>query len=374
MARGLETEGADLKPKPKRKPGSSEHAGARAPRAARPDEGHGRRLTAAFEALEGFPALSEPRDRMLQLARDDRPPVGEVVAAVESDLALCVAVLRLANELQTRRRSAPVTNVPAAVRTLGAAGVEAIGARIEVFDFFERGGAWGREPERFRLHAAATQRAAVRIAAELGVREPDELVAGALLHDVGKLVLIRAYPGYPDVVLGEARTPEDRLQAERRELGVDHALVGGTLVRRWGLPAQLAAVVERHHADDAAGPAAIVRVADMLAHHTQGLPAEPGALLDAGRVIGLHADALRRIVYELPGDTARPRPDEPTPLSNRETEVLRRLAEGKVYKEIASELGLQASTIRSHLHKTYGKLGALDRAQAVLIATKRGWL
>jgi DNA-binding NarL/FixJ family response regulator len=61
-------------------------------------------------------------------------------------------------------------------------------------------------------------------------------------------------------------------------------------------------------------------------------------------------------------------------MSGREVEVLRGLAQGKVYKQIASELGLSTSTVRTHLHNVYGKLGAMDRAQAVLIATERGWL
>ena len=34
------------------------------------NEGHGRRLTAAFEALEGFPALAESRDRVLRLVTE----------------------------------------------------------------------------------------------------------------------------------------------------------------------------------------------------------------------------------------------------------------------------------------------------------------
>ena len=55
-------------------------------------------------------------------------------------------------------------------------------------------------------------------------------------------------------------------------------------------------------------------------------------------------------------------------------DVLRRLAEGKVYKQIAQELELSASTVRSHLHNVYGKLGAVDRAQAVLMATEQGWI
>ena len=66
--------------------------------------------------------------------------------------------------------------------------------------------------------------------------------------------------------------------------------------------------------------------------------------------------------------------EDPCPLSGRELRVLQHLSEGSVYKEIALELGLSASTVRSHLNKIYLKLGARDRAQAVLTASRRGWL
>ena len=66
-------------------------------RSRRHNEGHGRRLTAAFEALEAFPALAESRNRVLRVVREDRSSVGEVVAAVESDVALVITVLRIAN-------------------------------------------------------------------------------------------------------------------------------------------------------------------------------------------------------------------------------------------------------------------------------------
>ena len=46
----------------------------------------------------------------------------------------------------------------------------------------------------------------------------------------------------------------------------------------------------------------------------------------------------------------------------------------KVYKQIADELSLFTSTVRTHVHNTYAKLGAVDRAQAALVATQRGWL
>ena len=56
------------------------------------NEGHGKRLTAAFEALEVFPALAESRDRLLALITEERPSTGDVVRAIESDVALVIAV------------------------------------------------------------------------------------------------------------------------------------------------------------------------------------------------------------------------------------------------------------------------------------------
>lgn len=70
----------------------------------------------------------------------------------------------------------------------------------------------------------------------------------------------------------------------------------------------------------------------------------------------------------------RRRPSRSCPLSSREIEILGQLAEGKVYKQIAYDLSLSTSTVRTHLHHIYVKLGTVDRAQAVLLATRSGWL
>src|SRR5689334_12158535 len=209
------------------------------------NEGHGRRLTMAFEALEAFPALAESRDRLLTVIAKDHVATVDVVTAVESDVALIIAVLRMANQAQPGRGR--VDTVVSAVDLLTPRTVQSLAGRVRTFDFFERSGVWEGAPERFRLHALATQHAADRVAGEVGYEHRDRLTVSSLLHDVGKLVLMYAYPGYPSQVHRGARTPEERVHRERRELGVDHALVGGVLVRRWGLPSTLAATIERHH-------------------------------------------------------------------------------------------------------------------------------
>jgi putative nucleotidyltransferase with HDIG domain len=347
-----------------------------APPAARhQNEGHGRRLTMAFEALEAFPALAESRNRLLAVISGDHVATADIVTAVESDVALIIAVLRIANQVKDPPTRARVDTVVGAVELLSAQTVQALAGRVRTFEFFERSSVWDAAPERFRLHALATQRAADRVAAEVGYEHRDRLTVTSLLHDVGKLVLLHAYPGYPAQVHLGAKTPEERIHQERRELGVDHALVGGVLARRWGLPGTIATAIERHHNPDVEGEAAFIRLADMLAHYEQGAQVSSTEMLQTARSVGISPQELRRVMYELPSSASqRQRHVDPCPLSSRELGVLQRLAEGKVYKQIAHELTLSTSTVRTHLHNIYGKLGAVDRAQAVLIATERGWL
>src|SRR6266508_1203749 len=128
------------------RPTATEAAGAQR----RHNEGHGRRLTAAFEALEAFPALAESRDRLL----------------------------RLANQVEGRTRGR-VESVVEAVDLLSPEAVQGLAARARTFDFFERSSVWDAAPERFRLHGVATQRAADRLATEAGFEHRDRLMVTA---------------------------------------------------------------------------------------------------------------------------------------------------------------------------------------------------
>jgi len=60
--------------------------------------------------------------------------------------------------------------------------------------------------------------------------------------------------------------------------------------------------------------------------------------------------------------------------SGREVEVLGLVAQGKSNKDIAGELWISEATVKSHLLRIYDKLGAKDRASAVVAAMRRGIL
>ena len=333
----------------------------------------GQRLSAAFEAVNTLPALSETTDRVAKLASTDTSSAGDLAEAIESDTAVAIAVMRAANNGGGPRGR--VANVPDAIEVLTPAGVGAVVGGLQTYDLFQPVANWARLPERFRRHAVATRHAAENIADLADVPGRDELAAAALLHDIGQLVLIRLYPGYESILGDRESTPEQRVQAERRELGVDHTLVGGVLARRWGLPTVIASAIERHHSETAEGLAAAVRLSDLVAHHAAGDMVSSDAMKSCAKACGLKESRLNQLVYEFPHTRVpRQRRGEPCPLSRREVDALRGLAEGKVYKEIAAEMGLSASTVRTHLHNVYRKIGAADRAQAVLVARERGWI
>ena len=76
--------------------------------------------------------------------------------------------------------------------------------------------------------------------------------------------------------------------------------------------------------------------------------------------------------FEAEGDAGLP--DHVEALSEREMEVLRLLAAGMTNAQIAEQLVVSVSTIKSHVHHICGKLGVDNRMQAVVCAQEFGIL
>jgi DNA-binding CsgD family transcriptional regulator len=85
-----------------------------------------------------------------------------------------------------------------------------------------------------------------------------------------------------------------------------------------------------------------------------------------------------RMVLVGPSSTSAPPVEAPAPrgsgLSPREVEVLQMVAEGYSNKEIACHFGLTEHTVKNHLTGIMRKLGARDRAHAVVLALRQGRL
>lgn len=101
------------------------------------------------------------------------------------------------------------------------------------------------------------------------------------------------------------------------------------------------------------------------------------ALLDAVRAAArgemlVRPEVLARLLVR--NRTARPAQNggsAPT-LSDRERQVLDRVAQGERNKEIADRLGISERTVKAHLASVFNKLGVDSRAGAVSIGLQRG--
>jgi two-component system, NarL family, response regulator LiaR len=102
---------------------------------------------------------------------------------------------------------------------------------------------------------------------------------------------------------------------------------------------------------------------------------DPGDLVEAIRQVqrgepSLHPRIARRVLHEL----GRPfsQPQTPDPLTARELEVLRCVAQGQTNQQIAAQLGIAEPTVRTHVSNILGKLHLANRVQATLYALREG--
>ncbi|GIT78952.1 DNA-binding response regulator [Leifsonia sp. LS1] len=93
---------------------------------------------------------------------------------------------------------------------------------------------------------------------------------------------------------------------------------------------------------------------------------------------GQLADAVRRVASGLrvvdPTLAAESLASGVSPLTAREAEVLALAGDGGTIADIAGRLHLSEGTVRNHLSSAIGKTAARNRSDAVLIATRQGWL
>ncbi len=202
-------------------------------------------------------------------------------------------------------------------------------------------------------------------------------------HTLMRLGLRQMISREPDLeVIGEARDGEEALALSRRlkpdlilmDLGLP--VVSGIEVTRLlklEYP-HLRVLALTSHDEDESVFGALAAGAD--GYCLKGSLDTPTRLLAAVRAVSsgatwLDPEVADRVLRDL---RRLPATGTPNPLSAREMEVLKLLADGLSNKEIGQALHISGGTVRVHVSNLTTKLGVNDRVQAAVRALREGWI
>lgn len=221
-----------------------------------------------FAWLEGDQSLAVPMlpavaHRVIDLASDPDVPLPTLSNLVAKDQVLAARVLGLANSAYSSPMQ-PITTVTEAVVRLGIAAVRNVVITVCFASRMHDPAVYGRVGRELVDHAIGTAYLA-RLIAEHARANRDEAFLCGLLHDIGKLIVLKLAHDYEK----QHRT---KVAPEIVELAMveRHAAMGALALRRWKLPESLDEPIMFHH-DFLAAPkrrkeAAVCYAANLLAH------------------------------------------------------------------------------------------------------------
>ena len=200
-------------------------------------------VSALIDKLTELPAQPTAALRVLWLLDDPDFSLADLGKLIEADPALSARVMHLANS-SFYGLAQQVSSALRAVTVLGQVTVRAIAA-VSAGGLLDTGGR--AVPDGFWAHSTMTAAGSSVIARRLGVPASEAFSAG-LLHDIGSALLFRQVPDQYEAVLQFASLdPGNRLDFERKVLGLDHAEAGAAVLRAWRFPPAFVEAVRNHH-------------------------------------------------------------------------------------------------------------------------------
>ncbi|HEX7362102.1 MAG TPA: HDOD domain-containing protein [Bryobacteraceae bacterium] len=253
-------------------------------------------------SLSSIPAFPAVALRVLDLASQDDPDFDLLVREIASDAALSAQVLRLANS-PLFRLEPQVGTVQVAVMLLGAQRVQSLVMSVAMANY-SRAALRTQGFQRCWQHTIATAVLCREIAAAAGVRQPEQAYSLGLLHDIGRLGLLVAWPDDYDLMLRKAdRNAISLVELERQLFTMDHCELGRRLIEQWKLPQEFCVVAGRHHdPPDGATELDSLRISHLSCRLADALGfwvAKPFGALDVEEVLSELPNAIR---VRLPSD------------------------------------------------------------------------
>ncbi len=219
-------------------------------------------LKEKIESINALPTIPKVLKKILGVIENPKISLNEISNFVSGDPALTTKVLKMVNS-PVYGFPGRISSVNQAVILLGLTVVKGLLLGVSVFELMQKTmiGLWE--------HSLGTAIICRLMAKKKGLKEPDELSAEGLLHDIGKVLLVLQYPDVYEKAMNDSDNNHLTIyDTERGYFNTTHATVGMWMARKWRFPPNLIETIEYHHkphlAKIAPVDSAIVHFADIL--------------------------------------------------------------------------------------------------------------
>lgn len=258
-------------------------------------------LRNSVESISTLPTVPDTLRRISRVLEKPRVGLDELGKLISNDPALTTKILKMVNSA-SYGFPGRISSVSHATMLLGLNVIKGLLLGVSVFELMEKTmmGLWE--------HSLACAMAARIIAQKKGLKEPEEVSICALLHDIGKSILMLQYAAIFQKAMSDAGKEGIGIyETELRYFTASHADVGQWLLRKWNFPRMLVDTIHHHHypslSQDAPMETAIVHVSDVVVR-AKGLgyagdSIVPAVNSTAWKKIDLSDDDLREILDAL---------------------------------------------------------------------------
>jgi putative nucleotidyltransferase with HDIG domain len=249
-----------------------------------------------------MPMLPSLAADVMSLAIDPEVSIARIARVIAKDQVLATRVLKMANSA-SHAAMQEITTVNDAIVRMGTGPVRNVVLAVCFTSRLQGANVYGTQGRELMDHAIGTAYLARLVAEKLG-EDADEAFMCGLLHDLGKLLLLKLSR---DFIKYGAPTPSaQEIETVYKER---HPEIGAQLMRQWQLPGALEHPVRYHHDPAAAsgdhkGQATVAYVANRLAHrYGFGCPADEANLLEDATCtsVGLNETWLADLDKRAPG-------------------------------------------------------------------------
>lgn len=256
------------------------------------------KLREVISQLRTLPTWPLIHRRVAAMMENPQTSVRDVAAVINLDPVLTAQLLHTVDW----RRSIFAGKVPTVNKAISVMGFEAVRRLVvsqEVLgDTHVSGVGTGQfDLRQLWIHSVATALAAQTLATHAGYADPDECYVAGLLHDIGKLAMLRLYPDRFRSVLADANRARNTFYFCEVDTGFpSHAVFGRLLLEHWALPPKLIEAVGLHHTPNLAETfpkvVGIIHMADIFAR-ALGLGSGGDPYVPPPKPAGLSALGLR---------------------------------------------------------------------------------